>query len=292
MNPFEMFPGSGKFVRSDQTPSEVKPFNRAHTLLVRSLWQQLQAAFPEGFESLSSVDVGLRCRLSKEDILLIKRFVENKSGFPVPSTDSVNEIFSRFIEPVSKEIEPPHFEISYEYALVFVPLIIYLVYRKFGAIITTIMGIALFAAYELYMQAIAKRHALLSRLPSVPDHCLPHSKRSFMSRLFSWKSSRSSEDECIEYFKLTMTSPFAELRPDRIFLSVLGDFVEVIASTAGESVGRFYHKLNSWAPFYIAFPLACLFIWLLVRVAASRGKSKPSRSRKLRNKSTLSLKHE
>ncbi|KAL5109361.1 hypothetical protein TcWFU_008720 [Taenia crassiceps] len=211
-----MFPGPGKLVSSDQTSSKVEPLNRAHTLLVRSLWQQLQAAFPEGFESLSFVDVGLRCRLSREDILLIKRFVENKSEFPVPSTDSINEIFSRFMEPVLEKTEPFPPEVSYEYALAFAPFLIYLVYRKVGAIITTTMAIIVFAAYELYIQAIAKRHALLSRLPSIPDHCLPYSKPSFMSRLFSWKSSQSYEDECIEYFKLTMTSPFAELRPDRI----------------------------------------------------------------------------
>uniref|UniRef100_A0A0R3W3A8 Mitochondrial import receptor subunit TOM20 n=1 Tax=Taenia asiatica TaxID=60517 RepID=A0A0R3W3A8_TAEAS len=293
INPFEMFPGSGEFARSDQTPFEVEPLNRAHTLLVRSLWQQLKAAFPEGFESLSYVDVGLRCRLSREDILLIKRFVENKPEFPIPSTDSVNEIFSRFIEPVPEETEPFSFEIRYEYALIFVPFLIYIVCRKVGAIITTTMAIIVFAAYELYVQAIAKRHALLSRLPSVPDHCLPYSKQSFMSRFFFWKSSRSSEDECIEYFKLIMTSPFAELRPDRIILSVLGDFARTVASTAGASVGEFYYKLNSWAPFFIAFPLTVVSMWLLVRLVTSQRKPKPSKSRKLnKNRSVLPLKQE
>nr|CDS21506.1 expressed protein [Echinococcus granulosus] len=286
-----MFPGSDKFGRPDKKPLEPGPLNRAHTLLVRSLWQQLQAAFPEGFESLTSVDVGFRCKLRKEDILLIKRFVEKNPEFPIPSADSVNEIFSRFIEPIPEENEAFSLQIPFEYAFAFSPFLIYLVYRKVGAIITTAMAIFFFGGYEVYIKAIAKRHALISRLPSVPDHCLPYSKQSFVSRFFSWKSSRSSEDECIEYFKLTMTPPYAELRPDRIFLLVVGDFVETISSTAGASLGQFYYVLNSWVPFYAALPLAFLFIWLLIRVASSPRKLKTSKNKRIsKHKEALPLK--
>ncbi|VDM16877.1 unnamed protein product [Hydatigera taeniaeformis] len=293
INPFEMFPNHGTGDGSHQALHKPEPIGSPHTLLVRSLWQQLKAALPEGFEALSSVDVTLRCKLSKGDILLIKRFVENNSEFPVPSTDSINEIFSRFMEPVYETDYHHSFVFSYEYLFALVPFLIYFICRKIGAILTTAVGILSFAAYELYIQAIAKRHALLSRLPSIPDDCLPYSQRSLMHRLSSWIPFRRSRDECVEYFKLTMTSPFAELRPDRIILSVLGDFMEFIASTFGASLGQFYHKLNLWVPFYIALPLTVLCVFLLCRMPTSARRPRPAKSRKLnKNKPPLALKQE
>lgn len=282
-----MFPDRPEAIPSDPISCEKVPADRAHNLLVRSLWYQLRAAFPDEFDSHSSIDVALRCKLSKEDILLLRRFVENNPDFPIPSVDTINGIFSRFLEPLPEKTESPSFNIPYEYALIF---IFFLIYRKVGAILSILIAILCFAAYEVYIRAIARRQALLNRLPSIPEHCLPYSQQSLMTRLLNFAPFGSSQNECVEYFQILMTTPYVDLRPDRIFLYVLGEAVESIFATLGGSLGQFYNKLNRWVSFYVAIPLTLVFIYYLFRVLTAPRKSKKRHGAKRRG--ALPLKQE
>ncbi|VDD76341.1 unnamed protein product [Mesocestoides corti] len=275
-NPFQMLPDPGDVSVDVLQPATQPSVCHTHTILSRSLWHQLQAALPENFEALPSVDVTLRCKLRKEDIQLIKRFVERNHEFPIPSEDTVNEIFSRFLEPHVQPEEGVSF--LYTYALYAVPVLALFIYLKFGCIFLTSVIILSVSAYELYIAAIAKRHALISRLPSVPEHCLPYSKQSLMTKFLSRISFRNEEHDCNRYFQLLMTSPFSELRPDRVILSVISDFVESVFSTVGRSIGLFYSNLNSFVPVFIALPLSLAFLYFTCSSLSFRPKAKRRRA--------------
>lgn len=262
LNPFQMLPDAVEVSGISVYPVDDLDENRPHRVLVRSLWHQLQAALPENFESLSSVDLPLRCRMSREDLLLIKQFVERNplSSSYTPSADGVNEIFSRFIEAETQD-SGGYFNTDSLYHSWLIPLFIIscIIYLKFGPLFLFIMVILSFSSYELYYASIAKRHDLLTRLPTVPQHCLPYSQQSFTTKVFSYLPFIGPKDDCAHYYQTLMTSPFMELRPDRIVLAVLSEYVEYLFSTAGGSIGRFYARANQWIPFYVLFPLMLVF---------------------------------
>nr|CDS28160.1 Chloride channel CLIC 1 [Hymenolepis microstoma] len=286
-----MFPTQETAVKSDENKVEVNPVSTPHTILVRSIWNQIQSAFPDDFTSFSSIEAKFSVKLSREDILILKRFVENR---PDVSPESVNEILSRFLFP-SDIKDNETFELSSHHFLFALPFVLYFIYYKFGLILLTIMTVLCIASYEVYVKGVAKRHALISRLPSVPEHCLPYSQQSIMTKLSSYISFVNSQDDCVKYFELQMTPIFADLRPDRILFLVFQDFAESVASTAGGSLGRFFKSLNSYVPFIFAIPLTILFLYFLpalIRALFHKTK-KPKKKRILsKPKAPLTLKQD
>lgn len=255
-----MFPTQEKVVTSDEKKVGLNSLSTPHTILVRSIWNQIQTSIPDDFTSFSSIDAGFSVKLSREDVLILKRFIENRPGV---SPEAVNEIFSRFLVPSTVKQYETTFEPSLNHLLFFLPIVIYLIYCKFGIILLTIMTILCIASYEVYLKGVAKRHALISRLPSVPEHCLPYSQQSIMTKVLSYMPYVNSRDECVKYFELQMTPLFADLRPDRILYLVFQDFAESIGSAAGGSLGGFYKSLNSYVTCIVALPLTGLFFYCL-----------------------------
>ncbi|VDO04694.1 unnamed protein product [Rodentolepis nana] len=225
-----MFSKQETVVKSDENNVGVNPVSTSHVILVRSIWNQIQSAFPDDFTSSSSIEAEFFVKLNREDILILKRFVEHSPGV---SPESVNEIFSRFLFP-SDIKDNDTFELTPHHFLFALPFVFYLIYLKFGLILLIIMTVLCIASYELYLKGVAKRHALISRLPSLPEHCLPYSQQSILTKLSSFTPFVNSQDECIKYFELQMTPLFADLRPDRIIFLVFQDFAESFGSTIGD----------------------------------------------------------
>lgn len=285
-----MFPSREQVLEADQKSIKPEIVSFPHIILVRSIWNQIQGSIPEDLTSFSSVDAKFSVKLSKADVLVLMRFVESKSDI---STEAVNEILSRFLVPVPVKHDRD-FKFSYNYLLFLLPIVIFFFYRKFGIILSTLIVILCIAAYEVYVKGIAKRHALISRLPSIPEHCLPYSQQSIITLILGRLPFSYFRDDCVKYFEIQMTPLFADLRPDRIIYLVLNDFMENVFSTAGASIGRFYNSLNSYAPFFIATPFTILFIYCLpslIRKASGSGTRKHKKRRLLdKSKPVLTFK--
>uniref|UniRef100_A0A0X3P541 Chloride channel CLIC-like protein 1 n=1 Tax=Schistocephalus solidus TaxID=70667 RepID=A0A0X3P541_SCHSO len=271
----------------EESPKSLKDVfsrqDRAHVILVRTLLHQLLDKLPDESAKFPSGRVLFRCVLTSEDLSILKRYASYAEVSRPPSADAVNEIFSRFLEPVLGDEEDSSYTYFFYFAVALsaIPALFFCL-RTLNVFQLTFVTVVVFAGYELYISAIAKQHSLMSKQPSIPEECLPSSQQSIYTRIMQFFSRRSS-DYCDEYFKLLMTHPVTELRPDRIAYTIFGEAVVRLFKTLGVSLGSFYEKVNNFVPFYFALPLTIAFLYLFFRFTfLSAGMTGPIKSKKKR----------